>query len=118
MTRQGFEDLVKTLSFEGGLKAWGTYVEMPRVRDTDSAFIEMQMHFVIPDRVTGHPCQLTNVVTWDTLSINRMDKETCLRLIHRAFAGWMLHELGESLLVDGERKWDPHHEEKRIRGAA
>lgn len=119
MTFAELQRLVESVTFCGGLKAWGAELRCQRIdgsKEGPALVTVLLLLNQVPDRDggllgEGNALGQTNILSEDTLA--SMGRETALRWIRRVVILHLVeHELDESILYRGARVLDPHRPEE------
>lgn len=108
MTVDELREMVKSIVFSGGLKAWGMEVTAPALGPKGDR-IAIGFGVRVPDRESGRVGPIAATVEMSILELESYDRPRMLRrlrdiLLHEILA----HELDEGLLYKGARIFDPH----------
>jgi hypothetical protein len=110
MTVEELRQLVESITFCGGLKMWGARMTVSRSLDSDIVSVLMVFDRV-PHRDTDEPINVYSRVVFDMKDLLPISRAQVLALLRPGILGFVEHEVCESVLVDGNRVWDPHRME-------
>ena len=106
MTPPGVVALVERISFGWPFRAWQLRLSACLAWDG----VLLTLHLDSPHRDTGkrEPGGVVLTRMWNGLVLEAMSEQQVVRAVRLMAQEAALHEVDESLLVDGKRAFDPH----------